>query len=34
MKFSDKNIAQAVELLKLLVSTPSVSREESDAADK
>ncbi|MBQ8269797.1 MAG: M20 family metallo-hydrolase [Bacteroidaceae bacterium] len=34
MKINDKHIAQAVELLKLLVSTPSVSREESDAADK
>lgn len=34
MKASEKNITQAVELLKLLVSTPSVSREESDAADK
>lgn len=34
MKISDKNIKQAVELLKLLISTPSVSRDESVAADK
>ncbi len=34
MKMSEKNIKQAVELLKVLVSTPSVSREEGDAADK
>ncbi len=34
MKVNEKNITQAVELLKVLVSTPSVSREESDAADK
>ena len=34
MKVSEKNITQAVELLKVLVSTPSTSREESDAADK
>lgn len=34
MKTTEQNINQAVELLKLLVNTPSVSREESDAADK
>ena len=34
MKFGEKNIKQAVELLKMLVSTPSVSRDESVAADK
>lgn len=34
MKISEQNVMQAVELLKVLVSTPSISREESDAADK
>lgn len=34
MKISESNVNQAVELLKLLVSTPSVSREEGDATDK
>ena len=34
MKITEQNVTQAVELLRLLVSTPSTSREESDAADK
>ena len=34
MKVSEQNVTQAVELLKVLVSTPSISREESNAADK
>ena len=34
MNVSEANVNQAVELLKLLVSTPSVSREEGDATDK
>jgi acetylornithine deacetylase len=34
MKPSEANIKQAVELLKVLISTPSVSREEGEAADK
>ncbi len=34
MKVSEANVKQAVELLKVLISTPSVSREEGDAADK
>lgn len=34
MKVTEQNITQAVELLKLLISTPSVSRDESLAADK
>ena len=31
---NEANVRQAVELLKVLISTPSVSREEGDAADK
>ena len=34
MQRPQSNIQQAVELLQLLISTPSISREESDAADK
>lgn len=34
MKITEQNITQAVELLRLLISTPSVSREEGEAADK
>ena len=34
MKVSEANVKQAVELLKVLISTPSVSREEGDATDK
>ncbi len=34
MKLGEQNIKQAVELLKMLISTPSVSRDESVAADK
>ena len=34
MKVTQQNVTQATELLKLLISTPSTSREESDAADK
>lgn len=34
MKIEEQNIAQAVELLKQLIGTPSVSRDESVAADK
>ena len=34
MKVSEANVRQAVELLKVLISTPSVSREEGEAADK
>ncbi len=34
MKPTPSNTQQAVELLKMLISTPSISREESDAADK
>ena len=34
MKVSEANVKQAVELLKVLISTPSISREEGDATDK
>ena len=34
MNITEANVNQAVELLKVLVSTPSVSREESEATDK
>lgn len=34
MNISEANVKQAVELLKVLISTPSISREESDATDK
>ena len=34
MKITEANINQAVELLKVLINTPSISREEGDAADK
>lgn len=34
MTISEANVTQAIELLKVLISTPSISREESDAADK
>ena len=34
MMNNEANVRQAVELLKVLISTPSVSREEGDAADK
>ena len=34
MKISESNVNQAVELLKMLISTPSLSREEGDATDK
>ncbi len=34
MKASEANVKQAVELLKVLISTPSISREEGDATDK
>lgn len=34
MNISEANVNQAVELLKLLISTPSLSREEGDATDK
>lgn len=34
MIITESNVSRAVELLKVLVSTPSISREESDATDK
>ena len=34
MKPSEANVKQAVDLLKVLISTPSLSREEGEAADK
>lgn len=34
MNISEANVNQAVELLKLLISTPSLSREEGDATDR
>ena len=34
MKASEANVKQAVELLKVLINTPSISREEGDATDK
>jgi len=34
MVISPTNVQQAVELLKMLICTPSISREESEAADK
>ena len=34
MNITENNVNQAVELLKVLVNTPSVSREESEATDK
>ncbi|MBR3883532.1 MAG: M20 family metallo-hydrolase [Bacteroidaceae bacterium] len=34
MKPTPSNTKQAVELLKMLISTPSISRDEGDAADK
>lgn len=34
MEVSQSNIQQAVELLQMLISTPSISREEGEAADK
>ncbi len=34
MTISEANVTQAIELLKVLISTPSISREEGDAADK
>lgn len=34
MMNNEANVRQAVELLKVLISTPSVSREEGDATDK
>lgn len=34
MNITELNVNQAVELLKLLISTPSFSREEGDAADR
>ena len=34
MKASEANVRQAVELLKVLISTPSISREEGDATDR
>lgn len=34
MKANEANVRQAVELLKVLISTPSISREEGDATDK
>ena len=34
MIITESNVNRAVELLKVLVSTPSISREESDATDK
>ncbi|MBR5852184.1 MAG: M20 family metallo-hydrolase [Bacteroidaceae bacterium] len=34
MKVNEANVKQAVELLKVLVSTPSISREEGEATDK
>lgn len=34
MRISESNVTQAIELLKVLISTPSISREESNAADR
>lgn len=34
MKKYDSNVRQAIDLLQMLISTPSISKEESDAADK
>ena len=34
MNISESNVNQAVELLKVLINTPSISREEGDATDK
>ena len=34
MKVNEANVKQAVELLKVLISTPSISREEGEATDK
>lgn len=34
INITEANVNQAVELLKVLVSTPSISREESDATDR
>ena len=34
MVITESNVNSAVELLKVLISTPSISREESDATDK
>lgn len=34
MNITEANVNQAVELLKVLVSTPSISREEGDATDR
>lgn len=34
MNITETNINQAVELLKLLINTPSISRDESEAMDK
>ena len=34
MKISQANIQQAVELLQMLISTPSISRDESELADR
>ena len=34
MNISEANVNQAVELLKVLISTPSLSGEEGDATDK
>ena len=34
MKITEANINQAVELLKVLINTPSISRDESEAMDK
>ena len=34
MNVSEANVKQAVELLKVLISTPSISREEGDATDR
>ena len=34
MIVTESNVKRAVELLKVLINTPSLSREESDATDK
>ena len=34
MNISEANVNQAVELLKVLINTPSISREEGDATDR
>ena len=34
MKVTETDVKQAVELLKVLINTPSISREEGDATDK